>query len=678
MNRKSCTVGTLRNRTRKKSAARFNPWIRELFFAMLFLAGCAQPVVIPLKPAERIPPPRRTEAALFENAQRLFESGAYAESLSAFGSYLERFPRGVHADAALLKTGAIHRILGDLTAARQAYDRLIRQHPESRFYFRAKVDRLEIDAQQGEHERVIQEASVLSEAALPGELRLRLFTVLGEAYAASGMLPEAIECYLKGYHAAPPAQQEAFLSRMDAVIESMDESSLRVLVQRTDDPALKQRLVLAFGTRAADGKDPEKAVDVLSDFLRQYPEYDEGGKVRTLLETLSSKTAFDPYTMGCLLPLSGSYRTIGQKALRGVEMALVDVNAVSNGPRFKVVFKDSRSDPEAAAEGIRELDRTGVAAVIGPIAEAEAAAEEAQKRKIPIVTLTQKESVARIGDYIFRNFMTPRMQVEALVGFCTERLGIRRFAVLYPEESYGKTFMNLFWDAVIAHGGTLVGVESYPVDETDFAGPIKKLVGLYYPVPEEMERAVKAGTAPEGFLGGSGTAAAAAAPAAFREKGDPHIDFEALFIPDSPGKAGLILPQLAFYDVKNVYLLGTNLWHSEKLIQMAQKYAQSALITGGFDADSTVEPTKSFVKRFSSVYGERPGFMEAVAYDTARILFRAAGQSHVRSRAGLKNEILGQTGYNGLTGPTAFSDEGEAQKTLFLFRVKGDGFVKLR
>lgn len=677
MNRKPCTVDTLRNRSRKRSAARFNPWIRGLFFAVLFLAGCAQPVVIPLEPVERIPAPRRTEAVLFENAQRLFESGAYAESLSAFGSYLERFPRGVYADAALLKTGDIHRILGDLTAARRAYDRLIRQHPESRFYFRAKVDRLEIDARLGEHERVIKEASALSEAALPEELRLRLFTVLGAAYAASGVLPEAIEWYLKGYHAAPPAQQEAFLSRMDAVIESMDESSVRVLVQRTDDPALKQRFVLAFGTRAADGKDPETAVDVLSNFLRRYPEYDEGGKVGTLLETLSSKTAIDPYTLGCLLPLSGSYRTIGQKALRGVEMALLDINAASNGPRFKLVFKDSRSDPEAAVEGIRELDQSGVAAVIGPIAEAEAAAEEAQKRKIPIVTLTQKERVARIGDYIFRNFMTPRMQVEALAGFCTERLGIRRFAVLYPEESYGKTFMNLFWDAVTARGGTLVGVESYPVDETDFAGPIKKLVGLYYPVPEEMERTVAVGTAPEGFFGGPGTAAAAAPPA-FRKKGDPYIDFEALFIPDAPGKAGLILPQLTFYDVKHVYLLGTNLWHSEKLIQMAQKYAQSALIPDGFDADSTAEPTKSFVKRFSSVYGERPGFMEAVAYDTARMLFHAAGQSHVRSRAGLRNEILGHTDYHGLTGPTAFSAEGEAQKRLFLFRVKGDRFVKLR
>ena len=53
----------------------------------------------------------------------------------------------------------------------------------------------------------------------------------------------------------------------------------------------------------------------------------------------------------------------------------------------------------------------------------------------------------------------------------------------------------------------------------------------------------------------------------------PIIDFEAIFIPDSPGKTGLIVPQLAYFDIKDVYLLGTNLWHSDALIKIADQYA---------------------------------------------------------------------------------------------------------
>ena len=33
--------------------------------------------------------------------------------------------------------------------------------------------------------------------------------------------------------------------------------------------------------------------------------------------------------------------------------------------------------------------------------------------------------------------------------------------------------MNLFWDEVIEHGGEIVGVESYGLDQTDFIHPIK-------------------------------------------------------------------------------------------------------------------------------------------------------------------------------------------------------------
>ena len=53
------------------------------------------------------------------------------------------------------------------------------------------------------------------------------------------------------------------------------------------------------------------------------------------------------------------------------------------------------------------------------------------------------------------------MQVKTLVSYAVEKLGLNTFAILYPDENYGKTFMNLFWDEVIANGGKVVGVESY-------------------------------------------------------------------------------------------------------------------------------------------------------------------------------------------------------------------------
>ena len=47
--------------------------------------------------------------------------------------------------------------------------------------------------------------------------------------------------------------------------------------------------------------------------------------------------------------------------------------------------------------------------------------------------------------------------------------------------------MNLFWDKLLELGGTVVGVESYKPNQTDFIVPIKKLVGIYYEIPEDLK-----------------------------------------------------------------------------------------------------------------------------------------------------------------------------------------------
>mgnify|MGYP000287749782 CR=1 FL=1 len=55
-----------------------------------------------------------------------------------------------------------------------------------------------------------------------------------------------------------------------------------------------------------------------------------------------------------------------------------------------------------------------------------------QQMGIPIITLTQKDNIPEIGDKVFRNFITPKMQVQTLSSFSVESLGLFRFAILSP------------------------------------------------------------------------------------------------------------------------------------------------------------------------------------------------------------------------------------------------------
>jgi branched-chain amino acid transport system substrate-binding protein len=161
------------------------------------------------------------------------------------------------------------------------------------------------------------------------------------------------------------------------------------------------------------------------------------------------------------------------------------------------------------------------------------------------------------------------------------------------------------------------------------------------------------------------------------EEPTPIVDFEAIFIPDAPKKAGLIIPQLVYYDVKDVLLLGTNLWHSDALINMAENYVQGAVMADGFFAESKSPIVRRFVEKFEETYQEEPGFIEAVAYDTAVLLFDVISKPHIRYRSEIKKALFNLIGFQGVTGTTRFDENGDAQKRLYLLTIKGKKFVEL-
>ena len=59
----------------------------------------------------------------------------------------------------------------------------------------------------------------------------------------------------------------------------------------------------------------------------------------------------------------------------------------------------------------------------------------------------------------------------------------------------------------------------------------------------------------------------------------PETTFEALFIPDFAENVAMLLPQLVYYGVENVQLLGSNGWSSPKLVRNAgERYVNGAVL----------------------------------------------------------------------------------------------------
>ncbi|HMA85764.1 MAG TPA: ABC transporter substrate-binding protein, partial [Desulfosalsimonadaceae bacterium] len=132
-----------------------------------------------------------------------------------------------------------------------------------------------------------------------------------------------------------------------------------------------------------------------------------------------------------------------------------------------------------------------------------------------------------------------------------------------------------------------------------------------------------------------------------------------------------------YYDVNDVYLLGTNLWHSDRLIRMAHQHVRGAICPSGFYAGSRSEPVRRFVAEFKRVYGESPDFIEAISFDTAMMLMDLLNRSPYFGRSYIKEQLSVMPPYDGITGKTRFDDKGEAIKELYLLKVRGNRFVEI-
>lgn len=651
-----------------------------IFSVVAVLCACAPKPMI-------TPSPAGSADELFLNAERQFQEKSYGEALRLYQDYLVYFPKEPMAPAALMKIGIINSILGNYEDARQAYQRLTWEYPGSSFAEDAMVEILLTYYKQGNYEEVITGASsVLENLKSPGPI-FKTYALLGDTYMAVESPIDAIQYYLEAQKRSTPLEQAAVDLKLKEAIAQLDTDDVAILLDSSEERLPMDYLLFQLGLDYVMEEQYGVALKVLEEFVERYPDHENVSLARSLMEEIRKNALFKRYTLGCLLPLSGPYQTFGLRALKGIELAMDQFSLLGDKQSVNIIVKDTAADPDKTLQALQELNEEQVAAIIGPIVTAQVAAQEAQAKGIPIITITQKDNITSIGENVFRNFITPQMQVHALADYAVNSLGLSRFAILYPDENYGDTFMNLFWDELIELGGRVVGVEAYNPEHTDFADPIKKLVGLYYQIPEDLKPEIEA-LLKEKEENQTNLQATRDQPSDKQEgeekqaseqdeEPQPIVDFDAIFIPDAPKKAGLIIPQLAYYDVKDVLLLGTNLWHSNSLIKMAEQYVQGAVMPDAFFVESDSPQVRDFVEKFEETYQEKPGFIEAVMYDSAMLLLNILNKPHIRFRSELREELFNLVEYQGVTGATRFDENGDAQKKLYLLTIKGRRFVEV-
>ena len=504
--------------------------------------------------------------------------------------------------------------------------------------------------------------------------------------------------FLRG-QVADPAERAALDLEIDTELAALPADELAVAARQVGDRPPAARLYLALAERAlADGR-TEEAREALAEASRRPLGPSYAARLAELSTRLGGETPDAPEvelpglgtlldgaypevdsargTLGVLLPLTGPFAPFGERALQGVLLAAGIFEAPgAPGPRVRVVVRDTAGDPRRAAAAVRELADEGAVALLGPLISAvcEAAAEEAESIGVPLLALSARESIARDREWVFRMRTRPAEEAERLVDHAMAQ-GDRSFAILYPDHAAGMGYRTLFWDAVEARGGRIVGVSSYDPEATDFGDSIRALVGYSLLDAEERELLAKrqrmlrrARRLPDD----EARKLRAEARSLTRRDGrpiPPIVDFDALLIPDSHQNVVLIAPQLAFHEATGARLLGTDAWNGSQLLRVGGRHLEGSVFVSSFHAGSGLPHGDAFAEHFARVFGSAPETFAAQSYDAARLVLVQLDRGNTDPDE-IRDALLSVHGYPGVSGVVGMRSDGNARKRPFLVAIE--------
>jgi ABC-type branched-subunit amino acid transport system substrate-binding protein len=150
--------------------------------------------------------------------------------------------------------------------------------------------------------------------------------------------------------------------------------------------------------------------------------------------------------------------------------------------------------------------------------------------------------------------------------------------------------------------------------------------------------------------------------------------FDALYLPGYAERVGLLIPQLAFYNMGGIAMIGSNSWHTPELLERADRYAEGAVFPDGFSVENPDPAARAMVEAYRSAYQEEPDILSAQAYDAVQMVLTLLRERKDTPTA-IQEGLLTLANFPGVSGLTTFRGSGEAEKQLFFITVESGKFV---
>lgn len=365
--------------------------------------------------------------------------------------------------------------------------------------------------------------------------------------------------------------------------------------------------------------------------------------------------AQDTFKIGLNVERSGNAASYGGHVIIATQIAVDEINKAGgvDGAKLELVIEDNRTSPEQAVVALRNLDRAGVVAVIGPIQTSQARTAFPATNRAGLVSVSPGSGApglsAQNRPWTFRNAAIDQTIFGDVVKTFRARYPeVKTVALtLDPKDAYQTNLMTkVAPPAFEANGFTLVNKDApieIPVDAADHSVFVTKLRAM-------------------------------------------NVDAAVVGLVIEQGKT--FLRELNRQQVK-IPLIGGLGFVTDSIAQ----------VSGGldfysgqpFDPGSSDPSVVAFVKEFKErSEKELPGqyttplYIEAGAYETVKIIADALKAAKIRpggdlktAREAVRDYFAALKDYQGLGNTITINAEGDAVKPTLVFHTKDGRWERL-
>lgn len=354
-----------------------------------------------------------------------------------------------------------------------------------------------------------------------------------------------------------------------------------------------------------------------------------------------SGLAAEPLKLGFAGPLSGELESYGISGLRGVELAVREINAKGGVHGYPVVLmvEDDLCKPRDAGIIAARLATHGVHAVVGHVCSGATRAAldiYGDARIIVVSPSATNPDLTRIGDHpnFFRTIASDDAQAAVQVDFAVDVLKAEKIAVLHDKGVYGKGLAE-FVKAILKKSGRaqLVLYQGFAPGAIDSLSMAQKI------------RRSRAGVV---IFGG--------------------------YHP----QAAWIVRQMRKMKMKTVFFSGDGV-KDEAFIASAEKYAEGVYATAPKDT-SSIPLAMEAARAHQEIYGAAPGPFFLNAYAATLALGEAFERAGSKD-CGAVSKVLKTATFNTPLGDIRFDERGDAVGAgvgFSVYQVQNGRFVEVK